>query len=364
MLSRRRFLLAAPLLTVAGCSRKATPEPLLIGHVAPLTGVDRLAGERERNGILLAVKEANANLQNKERPLNVLHVDSRGKLDQARHEAVRLVTLNKVLAVLGGRDQAVADQLGQAIQAYPDVLLTPAVHAAVGLDGVFSLDVASAFRADCLADFAASLNVKRALIVADPSSAACARVADSFALKWRSADGRTADSRDLSGEKAAQKIADWLTSSRAEVLVFAGKASDLVAAGKLTLPVLFAGEETEWRRLERLSDAPTKLHAATVHVPEKFDAAGQTFLENYRKEFFEPADFDAWRGYELMRVLTHTVRKEKVTAALALREGFIRKDATFPGLTGPFTFKDNRAVRPLYIVQRGATSATKEYPPS
>src|SRR5205807_301907 len=136
-------------------SRKGAEDPLWVGHVAPFSGAERAAGEHARNGIHLAVEEANGEKKDaKDRPLGVYHADSRGQLDQARHEAVRLVSLNKIVALLGGRDQAVADRLSQIPQAYPVSLVTPAAQPIDGLDGVFSLDAAVEFRGQALARFA------------------------------------------------------------------------------------------------------------------------------------------------------------------------------------------------------------------
>src|SRR5262249_19650759 len=147
------------------------------------------------------------------------------------------------------------------------------------------------------------------------------------------------DVRDFAGDKSTPKIPELLEKSGAGLLLFAGKASDLAAAGNLSLPVLFGGEETEWRSLERLSDAPPNLHAATVHATGKFDEEGKAFLKLYEERHHEEADFNAWRGYEMMRVVTAALRESKATGAIGLREK-LTKGSDFPGLTGKFSFKE------------------------
>src|SRR5438105_15022234 len=143
MLSRRRFLIASSLFTLAGCSRRSDEEPLLIGHVGPLSGANRAAGEAAQHGMTIAIEDANG----EGGKLAILHADSRGSAERSRSEAVRLFTLNaKLTAIVGGRDQGAADSLAQALQPYPAVLLTFAPCSTPGLEGVFSLDVAPAFR--------------------------------------------------------------------------------------------------------------------------------------------------------------------------------------------------------------------------
>src|SRR5262249_54770756 len=163
-------------------------------------------------------------------PFAVLHADSRGQLDQARHEAIRLVSLNKLVALLGGRDQAFADRLAQALQAYPVSLVTPAAQAVDGLEGVFSLDAALDFRGRCLARFVGDrFKGKKALLLVDNRLPACPRVADAFAAEWRKGTGSSADVRDFTGDKSTPKIPELLEKSGAGLLLFAGKASDLAA---------------------------------------------------------------------------------------------------------------------------------------
>ena len=41
-----------------GCSPRPAPEPLLLGHLAPLSGPQRLQGQHARQGVLLAITEA------------------------------------------------------------------------------------------------------------------------------------------------------------------------------------------------------------------------------------------------------------------------------------------------------------------
>src|SRR3954453_18612756 len=97
-----QLLVAAALLPGAlGCSNDATPAPYFLGHVANLSGPDR-AGEQ---AIRLAVEQVNKNGLPQPLggpPLHVRHGDTRGQLDAAEAEAIRLATVNRVLGLIGG----------------------------------------------------------------------------------------------------------------------------------------------------------------------------------------------------------------------------------------------------------------------
>ena len=51
-------LLLAVFVFACGCTAKNEPAPILVGHVAPLSGGDKARGEHGRQGIRLAVEEA------------------------------------------------------------------------------------------------------------------------------------------------------------------------------------------------------------------------------------------------------------------------------------------------------------------
>ena len=153
----RVLLLCFVLLALCGCKPKVDPGPILIGHVAPLSGPDKRIGQQARQAILLAVKEANEE-ENRavERRVAVLHTDSRGDLDALQAEAVRLITVNHVVALLGGANAAEVERLGHAAQPYEVALVTPAaVPAEQMADNVFSVNVSLAFQGQVLAGFAA-----------------------------------------------------------------------------------------------------------------------------------------------------------------------------------------------------------------
>src|SRR5437868_1911607 len=92
-------LLGAALFTACGCTAKTEPEPILVGHVAPLSGADKSRGEHARQGIRLAVEEAEPVAG---RRVAVDHADTRSDPEAVRAVVRRLLTVNRVAAVLGG----------------------------------------------------------------------------------------------------------------------------------------------------------------------------------------------------------------------------------------------------------------------
>src|SRR5262249_25724054 len=92
------------LLSASGCHRKSAPEIIRVGHVTSLRGPDKESGEHARQGIALALEEAQGSegTINDNRRVEVVHVDTGGDLKAVEPAAVRLVAVNRVVALLGG----------------------------------------------------------------------------------------------------------------------------------------------------------------------------------------------------------------------------------------------------------------------
>src|SRR4029077_16794174 len=96
------------LLSSSGCHRKSVPEIVYVGHVASFRGPDKLSGEHARQGILLALEEAQGTegAVSENKRIEVIHVDTGGDLKAVEPAAVRLVAVNRVVALVAGTDWA------------------------------------------------------------------------------------------------------------------------------------------------------------------------------------------------------------------------------------------------------------------
>src|SRR5688572_9010858 len=97
-------------LALAGCNRPSPTDPVHVGYLAP-------AGDSGRKGVQLAVKEANdANGLVAGRRLAVLAPDVGEGANAPSAVATRLISVNRVPALIGGSDGPQAEQLGRAAQ--------------------------------------------------------------------------------------------------------------------------------------------------------------------------------------------------------------------------------------------------------
>src|SRR5258708_16664968 len=124
------FLVAVGMLGMgsAGCSSKPAGEPILIGHISPHAGPDKLIGDHAKQGIQLAVERIN---QEDKRiagqKVAVLHVNVEGGGTSAQAQATRLITVNKVAGLLGVVEGDTSEKLMRTVEPYslPVVMSNP-----------------------------------------------------------------------------------------------------------------------------------------------------------------------------------------------------------------------------------------------
>src|SRR5262245_37868942 len=99
---------ALPALVFAACTGAAGPgsEPavndtILVGEYGSLTGSEATFGQSTHNGVMLAVEEINAAGGVNGKKLEVKVYDDQGKSQEAGTAVTRLITSDKVVAVLG-----------------------------------------------------------------------------------------------------------------------------------------------------------------------------------------------------------------------------------------------------------------------
>jgi branched-chain amino acid transport system substrate-binding protein len=353
-----------------GCGQKSPAEPIWIGSVASLTGADKAAGEHARHGITLAVDEANQedNLV-LGRKVAVRHADAGTSGEAAQSQAERLVSLNHVIALLGGTDSAQAERLARAVQSSSVPLLVQSGLARVSLnESTFSCAGSPARRGQVLGEYALKeAKWSRPLVLADSRNPAFTVVADAFAKVFPS---DTVTRLDYKTPEELADLADRFGKARPQTVLFAGVPRDLARVGSelrkagLTLPLLFAGDPGTLS--QAASDAGTDLYLATPWIRDAAGTLNLDFVKKYEARFTEAPDVNAALAYDGARLLFEAIRKAQAGNAAKVREELPKVEG-FESLTGPLTLgKDHNARRKLFVVRlkAGRSELVKEYPPT
>ena len=353
------LLLLAGLWMAGGCAAKPAPDPVVVGHLSARSGPLQAVGLAEEQGILLAVEEANVEPV-AGRTFEVLHVDSRGDADQAGYQAVRLVTINRAAALLGGHGSAAAEKLSRVAENYKLLCVTPAWLPPDAL-APFSVSVGltPAERGRTLAKFAVQkLKKQRLVALADVRDPAATALVTAFAAELPK-EATLAQQTYAATDKLAQ-LAVQVVRENPDAVLIAGRGEDLPAwraalklAGlKPDVPVLFGGDDVSLFAMENELDEQAPLYFTTAFVAEGGPKEAQEFVEKFQKRFGRPPDAAAALAYDSALALFDSIRRTQSLQGTKLREDLVQRQ-DFAGTTGNIAFvKDGTAQRAAFVVQR------------
>jgi branched-chain amino acid transport system substrate-binding protein len=357
---RRLLPLGLLALLAAGCSPRAAPEPVWVGHVAPLSGPDRAVGEHAQQGIDLAVDEANADGNGiNGRPVRVRHADSRGEPQTAQEQAVRLVTVNRVSALLGGSATPELEALGRGLQAYDAPLVSPAtLPPALSNENVFSTTVPAAYQGEILARFAAAeLKPANITVIADSRSAVSAALAAAFVRETAKAGIARPEEWTYAGESEFADLVARVKKAQPKALLLAGAARDLlklrpkVQEADPQAALLLGAEEGSITTLAEDRGTPGAAYLVSAFAVEGLTPAGQELARKYRERFGQDLDVHAALAYDNARLLFDALRRAKGGGDPSLRKALLGTD-NFDALTGPLAFTPERAARrPVFVLR-------------
>lgn len=364
MFAGRHSWLVLALLVLCGCTAKPPMEPIQVAHLLPLTGPDSKAAGDAQQGLLLAVEEVNGSeARIAGRTVVVRTVDSRDDDGLVQAEAVRLVTLNKSVAFIGGPGSRGAETLARTAQTYSAAVIVPADFPPhTGLTGYVSLDAAPATRGEILARYAVKeLKPKRIFVLTDQRSAVAVALAASFTQEWPRSGALLEEWRFRNDTELLEYTSELAKKAPAAAL-FAGtpeqflKLQAQLRDKKADVTLLYGGEDAG----AGVFRAPgAEAVTATVFATEGLTDKGKDFAKRYEERFHEPPSFAAAQAYDAGRLLFETLQKAKGGSLGRLRDDQLRGDLrdallkveSFDSVTGTITWKDHVPRRPLFVVR-------------
>jgi branched-chain amino acid transport system substrate-binding protein len=373
---RRTLALFAAGLSLTGCSASSPPAPVSLGHVATLSGPEKYAGGSAARGIRLAVMEADKNPeQTAGRKVKVFHTDTLGKLEAFEAEAVRLVTVNRVAALLGG---TTPEEVGQIEKARVPVVSPCGALPRSRNDAVFVTGLAPTRQGQLLARFAVEkLQAPRAAVLADAAQDSSVSLAEAFARAFQSAAAKKAPKATIARppvlrygkETRLPELAKRIQEEKPAVVLLAGSIADLRelrrGLGEKAPAVLFGGDEGALKAL-REGGGKGAVYLVTAFVADGDVPKAQEFAKKYREAFSEEADVHAALAYDDARLLFEALRRTQDNLTGVRLRDELAKPKDFAGLTGPLSFGEDRQLRrPAFVVrvENGQAKTEKRYGP-
>jgi branched-chain amino acid transport system substrate-binding protein len=338
----------------AGCDRRPA-EHHVVGHVANLSGAGHERGLDAVRGVRLAVERLNADAQQwiSGKKVAVLHADTKGETALFGAQGVRLVTVNRAEALLGGATRAETEALAPVARDYPVALVgTSGFVGDPPADAAFAVGLTAAERARALATHLATLDkATRIVVVAADRSAAEAVVTDALHKAGVKFDEVSPEGDPLA---AALRQADGvvvLPMSAAKAVALLTKHSEAMAGASGT--VAFAGDGADAERFAAEHPGLTVLWAVAYHPAVETDAM-RAFRDDFRSAFGAPPGSEAAASYDAARMLFAAAREAKgfEKGKVAKRLG---ETKAFAGLTGPLTIgADQVAHGPAFVLRSRA----------
>ena len=171
-------------------------EPIKLGEYASLTGKEAGFGQTSHQGIVLAIEEINAAGGVLGRPLELVAEDNQTKPGESATAVKKLISRDKVVAVLGEVASGRSLEAAPICQQYGVPMVSPSSTnpkvTEIG-DAVFRVCFTDPFQGKLLADFATkTLKVKKVAILSDVSSAYSVGLAKFFKEPFVASGGQVA----------------------------------------------------------------------------------------------------------------------------------------------------------------------------
>lgn len=359
------FALAASLLTLTACTKKdegGTQDWIVVGEVGSMTGSEATFGTSTHRGIDLAIGEVNARGGVKGRKIKVVALDDQGKPDEAATAVTRLITQDKVVAILGEVASSRSLAMAPIAQAQKIPMITPSSTnpkvTEIG-DYIFRVCFIDPFQGTVMAKFATDkLKAKRVAILTDVKNDYSVGLAKYFKETFEAKGGKIVATQSYSaGDIDFKSQLTSIRSTNPDAVFVPGYYTEvgLVArqARQMGLKVpLMGGDGWDSPKLTEIGgDSINGNYFSNHYSQEDTSPRVQEFIQKYKAAYSETPDSMAALGYDAALILVEAMERSRELTPAAIR-GEIAKTSGFKGVTGSITLNSQRnAVKSAVVLK-------------
>ncbi|MBC7371791.1 MAG: ABC transporter substrate-binding protein [Bdellovibrionaceae bacterium] len=351
-------LLVLPLL--AACTKKT--DEILIGEFGSLSGESATFGLSTNKGLRMAFDEINAAGGINGKKVKLITIDDQSKSDEAASAVTRLITQDKVIAIIGEVASSRSMAAAPIAQKYQIPMIT---HASTNPevtkkgDYIFRTCFIDPFQGFVGAKFAMqTLKAKKVAVLRDVKSDYSVGLADVFVAEFKKMGGEIV--ADLSYQEKDIDFKAQLTQIRSknpDALYIPGYYGEvgLIALQARQLGIkapLLGGDGWDSARLNEIGkDAINGGYYSNHYTTESTDPLVIDFLKKFKEKYKETPDAMAALGYDAAKILAAAIGRTKELTSKNIRDE-IAKTTDFPGVTGKTTINAERnAVKSAVMVQ-------------
>lgn len=341
---------------------KPSDDVILLGEVGSLTGSEAAFGISTRDGIAMAIDEANEAGGVKGKKLAVRVYDDQSKPEEAASAVTRLITQDKVLVILG--EVASSNSLAMAPKAQEAKIpmISPSSTnpkvTEVG-DYIFRVCFIDPFQGYVMARYAHDeLKFKDVAILTDKKSAYSEGLTDVFKRKFAEMGGKIAVVESYAkGDTDFRAQLTNIKKLKPQGLYIPGYYQDVAniaeQSKELGLKVtMMGGDGWDSAKLFELGgSAVDGSYVSNHYSADDPSPRVQEFIKKFQARYKTTPDSLAALGYDAARVAIDAMKRATELTGPSIREQIaITKD--FPGVAGTITLDENRnPVKPAVVLK-------------
>jgi len=329
---------------------------IVVGVNAELTGNVANYGKSMLSGFELAVEELNKAGGIDGKQVKIVTADNKSEPSESGNAATKLVTQNKVVAVVGPATSGCVAAEEPVLTANKIPLIAPCATApgiTLTKDGktkqfVFRACFIDPYQGDIMAQFAAKdLKVKKVAILHDSSSDYSKGLAEVFTKVFTAAGGQvTADEAFLAKDVDFKASLTKIKATNPEAIYIPGYYEEVAKIIKqareigLTCP-LMGSDGWDSPKLVEIAgkEATNKGYFTNAYTAEDKDPGVQKFVKAYQGKFNKVPDVFALEGYNTGLVLFNALKTAKSTDGVKIAEA-LAKTKDLQVANGKFSYDE------------------------
>ena len=272
-------------------------------------------------------------------------------------QTVRLLTVNKAIALMADFDAVLTERMIRESRSYNVPVIVPGeLPGAADTDAIVSLGVPPAVRGRLLARFAAmELKRPRAAVLTDSRSPVAAALAAAFLKAWpRNHDSAIEEWAFTTAAERDERI-KRLIDAKPTVVVLACSVADFrllgprLASALPNVPLIHGGADAGAAALKAELETRPDVYLATAYSNEHLSDGGRAFARRYEERFHEPPDLHAAQSYDAARLLFEAMQRASAPSREALRKELAHQEE-FDSVTGRVHWKDRQPRRRVFLM--------------
>jgi branched-chain amino acid transport system substrate-binding protein len=332
-----------------------------VGEYASLTGKEAAFGQSSHKGTELAVQDINDAGGVLGKKIQLITEDTQSKQGEAGTGVRKLISRDKVVAVLGEVASGRSLEGASVCQPNKIPMISPSsTNPKVTQFGdyIFRVCFDDVFQGKILAKFGrTNLKLNNVAVMSDATAPYSQGLATYFTQHFTGAGGKiVAEQKYNGGDKDFRAQLTAIKAENPDGIFLPGYYTDvglIVSQARqlgITVPI-FGGDGWEAPQLIEIGgDALKNTYYSTHFYYESNDPKVQEFVKKYKAKYGEVPDAMAALGYDSAMVLADAMKRAGTTDSAKLRDA-IAATKDFPGVTGKTTIDENRnASKPAVIL--------------